>query len=190
MVRKLVLIGASTGGPGHLDKIFRALPAGYDATVIVAQHINVQFLPTLCESLSSVSKIGVQMARENETMGHHGYLTHREVNMLQLECGAIRMNRSNPNDDHSPCIDELFLSAVPLVKSGCEILAALLTGIGHDGAAGLLALKKAGAKTLAESEKTAIVYGMPRAAYEIGAVDKPSDLEQIIQTIVAFGGGR
>lgn len=186
-MQKLVLIGASTGGPGHLDKIFRALPAGFGIPVVVAQHINFQFLPTLCESLSSVSRVGVQMAREDEALNGCGYLTHRDVNRFAKSAGRVTFAKSIPCGDHAPNVDELFLSAVDITSNGCQVLAALLTGIGQDGAEGLLALRKAGAKTLAESEKTAIVYGMPRAAYELGAVDRPTDLDGIIQQIVAFG---
>lgn len=190
MVQKLVLVGASTGGPGHLDKLFRALPAEFAAPVVVAQHINVQFLPTLCESLSSVSRIGVRMAQEGCALERCGYLTHRDVNRFVKSPDRFMLGKSISCGDHAPNVDELFFSAVALAESGFEVMAALLTGIGSDGAEGLLALKKAGATTLAESEKTAIVYGMPRAAYELGAVDKPTDLEAIIEAIAAFGACR
>ena len=189
-MQKLVLVGASTGGPGHLDKLFKALPTGFGAPVVVAQHINIQFLPTLCESLSSVSHIGVQMAQASSGLENRGYLTHRDVNRFVLENERLSLGRSIPCGDHAPSVDELFLSAAKLLKADFQVLAVLLTGIGQDGAEGLLALKNAGAETLAESEKTAIVYGMPRAAYELGAVDRPSDLGDIIAAICAFGGTR
>ncbi len=187
MVDKLILIGASTGGPGHLDRIFRALPKGFSVPVVVAQHINEQFLPTLCESLSQASGFKVQMAREREALSAQGYMTHRDVNRFCRVCHRVALDRSIPCGDHAPSVDELFLSAVPLIKEGVKVLAIVLTGIGHDGAEGVYALREAGARTIAESEESAIVYGMPRAALERGGIDQVAAIDEIVKQIEEFG---
>lgn len=186
-MKKIVLIGASTGGPGHLETIFKEIPEGFDAPVIVAQHINVQFLPTLSESLNLASKIGVKLASANQHLLSGGYLVSKDLNRLALKNSQIFFEPAVENSENSPSVDELFFSAVSLLDSGYKVLAVLLTGIGQDGARGLLELKNRGAKTVAESEKTAVVYGMPRAAYEMGATDKNLDLMDIIDEIVKFG---
>ncbi len=188
MSNKLILIGASTGGPGHLDRIFRALPGDFEVPVVIAQHINEQFLPTLCESLSQASAgLRVKMAEMRAPLERGGYMTHRGVNRFCKEPRPLMLDRSIACGDHAPSIDELFFSARALLEQRVEVLAVLLTGIGHDGAEGLSLLRQAGALTLAESEESAIVYGMPRAAIEQGAAMQVLNLDGIIGAIGEFG---
>lgn len=185
MFPKIILIGASTGGPGHLEKIFRALPDGFGVPIVVAQHINASFLPTLCESLSAGGNLPVRMAHEGVAIGSGGYLTHRESNRFEVRSNLAFLGHS-ACDGHAPSVDELFLSALALAQQGVAVLSVVLTGIGDDGAQGLLALRQAGARTIAESQKSAIVYGMPRAAWELGAVQQVAELDGIIGEIVGF----
>jgi two-component system chemotaxis response regulator CheB len=109
------------------------------------------------------------------------------INEVRYENGVYRLKiLDTVSDDYSPSIDRLFfsMSSLPDVSN---IMAVVLTGIGDDGARGLLELKKAGAYTVAESEQTSVVYGMPRAAYEMGAAREVLDLEKIVEKILEFG---
>lgn len=186
-VKKIVLIGASTGGPGHLEEIFKAIPDWFKVPIVVAQHINAQFLPTLSESLNLASTIGVKQAKQDLMITDGGYMVGGETNRVVCRDSAIYFEPAKKLEENSPSVDELFFSGVDLMANGYKVVAALLTGIGQDGAKGLLSLKLTGAKTLAESEKSSVVFGMPRAACEMGAVAKCVDLDEIIAEIIKFG---
>lgn len=189
MRHKLIVMGASTGGPGHLHKILEALPTSFSPSIVIAQHINHIFVDGIVESLSSTCNIpvfagcdGMQITANSAVIVKGPF-----VNEIRKDGGAFRLSvLSDISDDYSPSIDKLFMSVARLGDLS-NVMGILLTGIGSDGARGLLEMRRTGALTLAESEKTSIVYGMPRAAIEIGAADTGDDLDKIIEKIIEFG---
>lgn len=187
MKQKVVLIGASTGGPGHLKKILSALPANYNATLVIAQHMNRIFIPSFISQFKNELSLGVSSIETclelkpsiayfcpyNCTLSKHHYTLCVEPSLGDIT-------------PYNPCVNTLFSSALPFSKE-VEFLAILLTGIGDDGALALSALKHEGVTCIAESEKSAIVYGMPKRAIEINPLIRSLSLDDIILTIKKFG---
>jgi len=184
---KLILIGASTGGPGHLKKILLSLDPSFSTPVVIAQHMNPVFITSFVKQFDDELPFNFILADDrheikNYTM--HVCATHCELNKreryLKLE------SASGVTSHYNPSVDHLFYSAVKLCKE-YDVLAILLTGIGHDGAAGLSELKNMGATCIAESEESAIVYGMPKKAAELNSNIKVMHLNDIIKYIKRFG---
>lgn len=187
MKQKIVLIGASTGGPGHLKKILSAMKKDSSMSIIIAQHMNSTFIPSFInqfrselhipvhaiDSLLELKASEIYICSTNSKLTKHSYTLHVEP-------------IANLETPYNPSVDTLFLSAVEFCKE-YNILAVLLTGIGQDGAIGLSELEKNGATCIAESEETAIVFGMPKRAVEINPAIQAQPLHDIIQTIKAFG---
>lgn len=188
MKPKIILIGASTGGPGHLKKILSALPSSFNASLIVAQHMNSTFIPSFITQFQSELSFKVHSIEQSLTLlpSHLYFLPYNCVLEHHQAHLHVKPAPSTPAP-YNPSIDTLFLSAKPMINHA-NILAVLLTGIGNDGALGLSELQKMGAKCIAESEKSAIVYGMPKRAIEINPSIVSQDLDDIINTICTFGG--
>lgn len=192
---KIILIGASTGGIDALTTILQHFPLDCPPTAIV-QHTGQNFSETLARLLDRRCAAEVVLAQTGLEMksgriclagGIDGHLRleHRGA----LRCAVIQ---GPATSGHRPSIDELFGSAVPM---GNSVVAALLTGMGRDGATGLLRLRQAGATTFGQDEASSVVYGMPRVAHEIGAVQRqlpllaigPALLQACAQTQARFG---
>lgn len=184
--KQLILLGASTGGTEALREVFSQLPGDLPGICIV-QHIPGSFSGAFAERLNSVSAVEVREARDGDVLkrglalvapGDFHMLLHKrgeEGYMVQVKQGPKVMH-------HRPSIDLLFESAAPI--AGPRVVAGIFTGMGSDGANGLLALRKAGARTFAQDEKTSVVYGMPRVAAEVGAAEKVVPLPAIPAYIV------
>lgn len=178
---KLVLIGASTGGPPAVQKLLEAL-SGLPVCVVVAQHMPARFTQAFAERLDQSLGFRVMEAKSGDPIvpgrvyvapgGEQLELEERTAGGLSL---AVKMN--TPQDAHAPSVDRLFASAAKVAPPGTRAL--ILTGMGVDGAKGALALKKAGVEVWAEDESTAVVFGMPEAAIKAGAVAKVMPLEQL-----------
>lgn len=187
MIQKLILIGASTGGPGHLKKILCSLGKNFKTPIVIAQHMNRSFMESFVKQFDSELPYNVVLVDSTHYIersyiyicAKHTQLA-KELDDIQLECLDNIVSVFNPSVEH------LFQSAVPLVDK-VQIMAVLLTGIGADGANALSNLQNAGALCIAESEKTAIVYGMPKRALELNSKIKSMDLEDIIEKIKQFG---
>ena len=184
---KLILIGASTGGPGHLKKIFLSLEPTFSTPIIVAQHMNSVFITSFVKQFDDELPFNFFLADDRHDIKNHTVhicATHCELNKreryLKLE------SASGVTSHYNPSVDHLFHSATKLCKE-YDVLAILLTGIGHDGAEGLNQLKKAGATCITESEESAIVYGMPKKAAELNSNIKVMHLNKIIEYIKRFG---
>lgn len=180
---RLVALGASTGGPNALAIILRGLPKNLEAAVVIIQHLDVQFAPALVEWLGNQTDLPVSLIREN-LMPEAGEVYVAGTND-HLVIGAdltFRYTAEPIEHPYRPSVDEFFLSLDrhwPRPGVAC-----LLTGMGRDGAQGLLALHQAGWKTIAQDEETCIVYGMPRAAVEAGAVAHLLPIEDISVAIL------
>ncbi|NOU93413.1 chemotaxis-specific protein-glutamate methyltransferase CheB [Paenibacillus sp. LMG 31456] len=173
-VSQLVAIGTSTGGPRALHQVISQIPGHTPAPIVIVQHMPPNFTKSLAQRLDSVSELNVLEA-ENGMILQNGtaYIAPGGYHMTIARNGPgaykIHLNLEDPRAGHRPSVDILFESLLPLKELKRHIV--LMTGMGADGAKGMLALKQAGATTtIAESEETCIVYGMPRAAVELNCV--------------------
>ena len=163
---EVVAIGASTGGPGALSELLPALPRGFPAGVLVAQHMPAGFTETLAERLNRRSAVSVREARDGDAVEPGQVLIAPGKMQMTLERknGALRVRIAEDSEQrlHQPSVDLLFASAARALAS--RVVGVVLTGMGNDGTAGLEALHRAGARTIVEAPETAVIYGMPRAA--------------------------
>jgi two-component system, chemotaxis family, protein-glutamate methylesterase/glutaminase len=184
--RQLIVLGCSTGGLEALRTVLGSLPAGLPPIAVV-QHISGHFSKVVAERLDAVSAINVCEAEEGAALlpgmcviapGEHHLAIERAGSGFRT-----RLLRSPPVHHCRPAVDVLFRSAAE--AAGRHVVAALMTGMGSDGAMGMEVVRKAGGTTIAEHESTCIVYGMPRAAIELGVVDQVVPLPRIAAAIVA-----
>jgi two-component system chemotaxis response regulator CheB len=177
---KIVAIGASTGGTEALKKLLANLPADFPGTVIV-QHMPEAFTRQFAERLDSACKIRVREAKDGDRiLPGHALLAPGGHHMAVMRRGAeyaVHVYRGERVNRHLPSVDVLFSSCAR--SMGKNAVGALLTGMGSDGAKGMLEMKQAGAFNIAQDESTSVVFGMPRAAILLNAVDQVLPLEQI-----------
>jgi len=185
-----VLVGSSTGGPRLIEQICRTLPKNYPHAVCVVQHMPTDFTSNFAKRLNSISEVevvegenGVELAPGRVIIAKGGkHLTFRK----KLKTFSISLASNVRERFFTPSIDEMFFSAADLLP--CKnILAIELTGIGDDGADGMLALRRKGAQTIAESEKSAVVYGMPKEAAVRGGAQKVLDFNDILDEVIRYG---
>ncbi len=182
----LVAIGASTGGPSALQTVFSSLPGQVPAAFVVSQHMPAGFTRAFAERLSRNSQLAIKEAETGDPVEPgHVLIAPGGFNMtLQKRDGEVwvKTEPRGPEHRYVPSVNELFRSAAEIY--GPRMLAVVLTGMGNDGRDGVIAVKDAGGRTLAESEKTAIVYGMPREALATQKVDRVADLDEIALEIL------
>lgn len=178
--RQLILFGASTGGTEALKEVLPALPGGLPGICIV-QHIPPYFSKAFAERLNGLCRFEVREAAHGDAVRPGlALLAPGDYHMAVAWHGEgyrVALNQRPPVHYVRPAVDVLFYSASEC--AGARSTAVLLTGMGADGAAGMKKLKAAGARTLAQNEETCVVYGMPRAAMELGGVDQLLPLERI-----------
>ncbi len=177
----LVALGASTGGPAALARVLGGLPAGLAATVLVVQHIDDDFSAGLAEWLAGYCSLPVRLARAGE-YAERGqiYLAPPGGHLALLPSRQFARLGARPGELHVPGIDVLFQHLAGWCSRG---VAVVLTGMGDDGARGMLALRHAGWHTIAQDEESSAVYGMPRAARDSGAALQVLPLSAIGATI-------
>ncbi|MFK7735807.1 MAG: chemotaxis response regulator protein-glutamate methylesterase [Pirellulaceae bacterium] len=177
---KMVAIGASTGGTQALAQILPTFPANAPGTVIVV-HMPAGFTGRFAKRLDEICQMRVHEAKDNNPiLPGHILLAPGSKHMSVRRNGArylVKIDDSPPVNQFKPSVDVLFNSVAKYV--GSNAVGAVLTGMGNDGAAGLLNMKNAGAETIAQDESTSVVYGMPREAFELGAVDAVLPLPKI-----------
>jgi two-component system chemotaxis response regulator CheB len=177
---RLVLVGASTGGPPAVQRLLEGL-AGLPVCVVVAQHMPARFTQAFAERLDQALPFRVTEARTGDVIapGRVYVAPGGEQLELALRSGdlVLEVKMASPDDAHAPSVDRLFASAARLDLP--DVRAVVLTGMGADGAKGALALKRAGAEVWAEAESTAVVFGMPAAAIKVGAVTKTLPLDEL-----------
>lgn len=182
----IVVIGTSTGGPPALQAIIPRFPGDLGAAVLVVQHMPAGFTKSLAERLDARSDVRVREARDGEAVEPGTVLiapagTHTK---LRKRGSVVRivLDDEPRTSLHRPSIDILMSSAARLY--GPKVLGVLLTGMGADGVEGLRAIRDAGGRTLAESEETCAIYGMPKAAVEAGVVDRSVPLTEMADEIL------
>ncbi|BCD60417.1 MULTISPECIES: CheB methylesterase domain-containing protein [unclassified Nitratiruptor] len=187
---KCVLIGASTGGPELIEKIAKILPKKYPFPVCVVVHFPLHFSASFAKRLNEHSAIQVLEAVEGmKLQSGTMYIAKSGQHMCfekNKDAIVIRLQDKRENEVFIPSVDEMFLSAKNVFDPE-NILAVLLTGIGNDGASGMVELKKAGAVTIAQDEKSSTVYGMPKEAYLRGGVMKVLPFDGIMHEILRYG---
>lgn len=175
----VVAIGASTGGPGALSAVLGAIGADFPLPVLVILHIDAQFAGAFAEWLGQQTRLPVRLARDGEPLAEAAgqvRLAPADVH-LAVQARRIRLIASPPRNHCRPSVDVLFESLA--AEPGLHIAACLLTGMGRDGAAGMLAIRRGGGYTIAQDEATSVIYGMPREAVLLGGVDRELPLPEI-----------
>lgn len=184
---KVVLIGASTGGTEAIRQVLEPLPLNTPA-ILITQHMPGGFTRSFAERLDRLCRIYVKEAEQGErVLPGHAYIAPGDAHMKLARSGAnyiVELDQGPPVNRHRPSVDVLFNSGA--AKGGRNTIGILLTGMGKDGAAGLLSLRQAGAPTLAQDEATCVVYGMPREAVVLGAACEVQPLDRIPERLMAL----
>lgn len=184
---KLIAIGASTGGPVSLEFILKSLPPNIPPILIV-QHMPLFYTAQFAARLNDICEVNVKEAEEGDIITYGTVYIAKGGNHLELERkGAslyARLTEGEKVHFQKPAVDILFNSVAKIV--GKNALGIILTGMGKDGAAGLLEMKNKGARTIAQDEATSVVFGMPLEAIDLGAAQKICPLEEMPERIVEF----
>lgn len=175
---ELVVIGASSGGPQTLQVVLSGISTTFPAPIVVVQHISKGFLPGLVNWLSKEVKIPVRIASGGELLQPGVvYFAPDEHNMGVSREGTVKLEKCKAGTVICPSVAHLFQTAA--AEFGCKSLGILLTGMGNDGAKELKMMADAGAETIAQSKESALIYGMPGVAIEIGAARHVLTAEEI-----------
>ena len=188
--RRIVAIGASTGGPNAILDILRALPVGFRTPILFVLHIGEPFGTSFADWLDGQSPFRVAHAVDGEPLPEAGdarVVMAPPDRHLVVQGGRLRLTREAERHSCRPSIDVLFESLAQEV--GADAVGCLLTGMGKDGAAGLLAMKQAGARTVAQNEATSVVFGMPREAISLGAAEMVLPLEEVAGALASLADG-
>jgi len=180
----LIVIGASTGGVVALKNIIPLL-AQDSPPVVIVQHMPEAYTEGFARRLDQVSRLTVQESKHGIPIEPgHAYIAHggTHLRVHRNDAGLIiEHGDDEPVSGHKPSVDALFQSVAEEVKG--KVLAVILTGMGRDGARGMLELRRGGAMTIGQSESSCVVYGMPRVAMEVGGVEEELSLSQIASAI-------
>jgi len=189
--KKIVAIGASTGGPKSLQEIISKIPGDIPAAFLIVQHMPSGFTKSLAERLNCMSELTVKEAEDGDIVrSGHVYIApgnfHMLVKMVDVDL-RIKLSDDPPVRGHRPSIDVMLNS---LSDTGIDnIIAIILTGMGADGSKGIVNIKKKNnGFIIAQDEKTSVVYGMPKAALETGVVDFVVPLHEIASQITKIVG--
>lgn len=177
----VLAIGASTGGPTAVARVLSDLPENFQGAVIVAQHLDDSFSNNLAVWLATQTRLPVTLAQEGDRLEPGTvYVAKADAHLVVSPVNTLVYDRSPVKTAYRPSIDVLFESlARSRIRPG---VAVLLTGMGSDGARGLLELRRAGWFTIAQDQETSVIYGMPKAARDLDA----ADLILPLQTIAAL----
>ena len=184
---KLIIIGASTGGTEAIKDFLIQLPSDCPG-VLITQHMPEGFTRSFANRLDKLSKISVKEAEGGErVLPGHAYLAPGHSHLLLVRSGAnymTKLDQGPPVNRHRPSVDVLFHSAA--LNAGKNAVGVILTGMGRDGAAGMLEMKKAGAYNLAQDEASCVVFGMPKEAIAIGATHEVGPLHELPRRVLEF----
>ncbi len=188
---KAVLVGVSTGGPGALLEFLKGIGRNFPLPVFITQHIDSFFDKNLITWLSSESGVPVQLAENNvKPLAGHVYFAPSDEHLTFVaypeEDYHMLLNHDAPVNFLRPAVDKMFESAARVLGRNC--IAVILTGMGADGAKECLHLKKLGAYTITQDEASSVIYGMPKAAYEMGGSCEVLSLKQIPERLWSLTG--
>jgi len=183
---KLVIVGASTGGTEAIRALLQPMPPDCPG-MLITQHMPAGFTRSFAQRLNQICTIAVAEATHGErVLPGHAYIAPGDMHMRLARSGAnyvIELDQSEPVNRHRPSVDVLFHSAAR--TAGKNAIGVILTGMGRDGAAGMLAMREAGARTLAQDEASCVVFGMPREAIALGGADEIVPLSQMSERVLA-----
>jgi two-component system chemotaxis response regulator CheB len=187
----IIAIGASTGGTEAIYEVIHALPRDMPGVVIV-QHMPPVFTRMYAERLNNSCRMEVVEAKNGDVIVPGKVLIapgdfHMRINK-RGSIHTVECFKGEKLNGHCPSVDVLFNSVAE--KAGPNAIGVILTGMGYDGAKGLLKMKKHGAKTIGQDEESSVVYGMPKVAYDIGAVDKQATLKNIPNLLHSLVSGK
>jgi|SRR5580658_5193479 two-component system chemotaxis response regulator CheB len=186
----VIAMGASTGGPAAILEILSSLPASFPLPILVVLHIGEAFATALADWLDGLCAMSVSYAKDGEPLpasGRGRVILAPPDRHLVLQAGRLRLTEAPERHSCRPSVDELFESIAR--DLGARGAGCLLTGMGKDGAAGLLAIRRAGGATIAQDEKTSVVFGMPREAILLGAAERVLSIRDITLEIRALAAG-
>ena len=187
---KVIAIGASTGGTEALKVVLTAMPPNAPG-ILVVQHMPARFTTSFAERLNELSAITVREAKDGDSLVNGlALIAPGNFHMLLRQSGARRyvQVKNGPLVNHQrPAADVLFHSVADY--AGSNAAGVIMTGMGADGAKGLLKMKQAGARTVAQDEQSCIVFGMPKEAIRVGAVEKVVTLKHISHTVLKMIAG-
>lgn len=183
---KIIAIGISTGGPNALREVFANIDPDVRQPILIVQHMPAGFTKEFAASLDRICPLSVKEAEDRDILEEgHVYIAPGDYHIVVESAGLgkyqIRTNQLPQRNGHRPSADVMFESVGKVF--GNNALGVIMTGMGKDGAVELAEMRKQGAWTLGQDEKSAIVYGMPRVAWELGAVQKQVSLEQMANEI-------
>jgi two-component system chemotaxis response regulator CheB len=186
MARKtqVIAIGASTGGPAALNQVLSALPADFLIAILVVQHISFGFVEGLAGWLGAACKLQVKVAEQGERIQPGVVYVAPDERHMEVIYGRIRLHQSDLVNGHRPSATVLFESVAKAY--GPAAMGLILTGMGSDGAVGMKALREAGAITIAQDEESCVVFGMPKEAIALGAIQHIVPLEKTAQTMMTL----
>ncbi len=184
---QIIAIGASTGGTEAINRVLKELPQSIPGIVIV-QHITQDFSRLFAERLNNSTAFTVKEARSGDYIEPGSALVapgskHMKIIRRGLKY-SVECFEGDKVNGHCPSVDVLFESTAK--EAGDKAIGVILTGMGYDGAKGLLSMRRKGARTIGQDEKTSVVYGMPKVAFNIGAVEKQASLNSIPQLICSM----
>ena len=181
----IIAIGSSTGGTEAVKDILEVLPPN-TPPIVITQHMPERFTKTWAERLNGLCKISVKEAQDGDSvLPGHALVAPGNYHMTLVRSGArytVRIGQEPPVNRHRPSVDVMFDSVAR--HAGGNAVGVILTGMGGDGARGLLAMKQAGASTIAQDEASCVVFGMPKEAIKLGGVDKVLPLTDIAGAVL------
>ncbi|AFU57961.1 chemotaxis response regulator methylesterase CheB [Candidatus Nitrososphaera gargensis Ga9.2] len=185
--RKMIVIGSSTGGPRVVTDIFSKLPANLPASILIVQHMPPSFTSAFARHIGSASRIDVREAKEGDLLEQgSAYVAPGDYHTTVTQSGTIHLDKSPKRQGVRPSVNISMVSASDVF--GPNTLGVLLSGMGQDGAFGMKMIKRRGGRTIAQDSTTSVVFGMPKAAYDLGAVDEMVPANRMAEAIVRILG--
>jgi two-component system chemotaxis response regulator CheB len=187
VIDPLVVIAISTGGPAALERVIPRLRADFASAILIVQHMPGQFTRALAERLDRLSQLTVREARDQDRPAAGLVLIAPGDHHVVIErSGRIRVDQSPPVNGCRPSADVTLQSAAPVY--GARLTAVVMTGMGKDGALGAAAASAAGGRVLAQDRETSVIFGMPKAAIDMGVVSEVLALDDIAAALGAGAG--
>jgi two-component system chemotaxis response regulator CheB len=181
----IIAIGSSTGGTEAVKEVLEVLPPD-TPPILITQHMPERFTKSWADRLNGLCRISVKEAEDGDSvLPGHALIAPGNYHMTLVRSGArytVHINQEPPVNRHRPSVDVMFASMARYV--GANAVGVILTGMGGDGAKEMLAMKQAGAFTIAQDEASCVVFGMPKEAIKLGGVDKVLPLQDIARAIV------
>ncbi|GMG97118.1 protein-glutamate methylesterase/protein-glutamine glutaminase [Tepidimicrobium xylanilyticum] len=181
----IIAIGSSTGGPKALQQVLPLIPKNINGSIVVVQHMPPKFTKSLAQRLNEISSINIKEGEEGEVLKRgHCYIAPGDFHMEVVKRGSeyvIRLNKDSPIKGLRPSVDVLMDSVARL--DSIRKIGVILTGMGSDGSKGIVSIKQSNGFTIAQDEKTSVIFGMPKSAINTNHVDKVVPLDEIAYEI-------